>query len=127
MITVTCAIIEKDGKVLCAKRSEIMQLPGKWEFPGGKTEQGELPEDCIKREIREELGIEIEIIEKLPAKKHNYSPGFHFELVPFRCRQVEGILEPGEHEEVRWLAKEELRKLNWAAADIPVLEDYLAR
>lgn len=74
MILVTCTIIENSGRVLCAQRSEMMPLPLKWEFPGGKTEDNESPEECLKREIREELGIEISIVERLISNKHNY-PG----------------------------------------------------
>ncbi len=65
MLQVTCAIIEKNGKILCAQRSEKMNLPLKWEFPGGKIEENESLEACLKREIREELEIETGLYEKL--------------------------------------------------------------
>ena len=125
MITVTCAIIEKDGKVLCAQRSEVMHLPLKWEFPGGKVEDDEDPEECLKREIREELGIEINIIERLTSNKHTYPDQKMFELIPYRCSIAGGKLVAKEHKLVKWLNRSELRELDWAEADIPVLNHYL--
>lgn len=125
MIIVTCAIIEKDSKVLCAQRSELMHLPLKWEFPGGKVEDDEDPEECLKREIREELGIEINIIERLISNKHTYPDQKSFELIPFRCIVAGGELDVKEHKVVKWLNRSELRELDWAEADIPVLHNYL--
>ncbi len=61
MTTVTCAIIEKDGKILIARRASDQNLAGKWEFPGGKVEDGESPEECLKRELEEEFGIQVEV------------------------------------------------------------------
>jgi len=126
MIIVTCAIIEKDSKVLCAQRSELMHLPLKWEFPGGKVEDNEDPEECLKREIREELGVEISIIERLISNIHTYPDQKRFELIPFRCSLVGGKLVAKEHKLVKWLNIYELRELDWAEADIPVLHQYLA-
>ena len=126
MIIVTCAIIEKDSKILCAQRSEFMHLPLKWEFPGGKVDGNEDPEECLKREIREELGIEISIIERLVSNKHTYPDQKPFELIPFRCSLVGGKLDAKEHKLVKWLKRAELKELDWAEADIPVLHHYLA-
>jgi 8-oxo-dGTP diphosphatase len=126
MTIVTCAIIENNGKVLCARRSESMHLPLKWEFPGGKTEDGEEPEACLKREIREELGIEIIIVERLTSNRHTYPGRKSFELIPFRCRLAGGIMNIREHKQVQWLEKSELRDLDWAEADIPILNNYLS-
>jgi len=125
MTIVTCAIIENDGKVLCAQRSESMHLPLKWEFPGGKVEDGEDPEDCLKREIIEELGIEISIIERLPSTIHRYPGRISFELIPFLCRLVGGELYIREHRQVKWLEKSELSEIDWAEADIPILGHFL--
>ena len=72
IIPVTCILLFHKGKVLAAQRSAEMDLPLVWEFPGGKVENGETEEDCIIREIREELGIEIDVIGRLPALDHNY-------------------------------------------------------
>lgn len=81
-IKVTCAIIEMDGKVLCAQRSENMSLPLKWEFPGGKLEEGESFKDGLAREIQEELGIQIKVLEVLPDNVHSYSNNKIVRLTP---------------------------------------------
>jgi len=121
MLQVTCAIIENNGKILCAQRSEKMKLPLKWEFPGGKIEEDESLEACLKREIREELGIEIDILEQLPSFKHSYSANFSIELFPFRCKIVSQEIQLAEHKQIKWLSLEELKDLNWAEADVPIV------
>jgi len=118
---VTCAIIEKDGLVLCAQRSEKMQLPLKWEFPGGKVEDDESLESCLKREIREELGIEIDLLQQLPTFKHTYSKNFSIELFPFRCNLLTQEIHLAEHKQIKWLSLEELKDLDWAEADVPIV------
>lgn len=124
MIHVTCAIIEFDNKTLVVQRSEKMKLPLKWEFPGGKLEEGESEEECIKREIKEELNIEIELKKKLSKSEHSY-PGFDIQLIPFIARYMSGSIILSEHQQYLWLPKSELSKLDWAEADIPILEEYL--
>lgn len=120
MIFVTCAIIFKDAKVLAAKRSAHMSLPGKWEFPGGKMESGELPEEAIIREIKEELNIDIEIISPLQESVYEY-PGLAVTLIPFIAKWIGGDLVIKEHESVQWLSKDQLFLPDWAAADLPVV------
>ncbi|MGM0392388.1 MAG: (deoxy)nucleoside triphosphate pyrophosphohydrolase [Bacteroidota bacterium] len=124
-LKVTCAIIEKDGLVLCAQRSEKMHLPLKWEFPGGKIEKNERPEACLKREIREELGIEIDILQQLPTFKHSYSENFSIELFPFRCKSLTQEIHLAEHKQIKWLGVEELKDLDWAEADVPIVDHYI--
>jgi 8-oxo-dGTP diphosphatase len=124
MIRVTCAIIENKNKVLCAQRSALMNLPLKWEFPGGKLEAGESEEDCLIREIREELNLIIGNLERLPANIHTYGEGKIIELIPFKCKLLESSLILKEHAEVQWLAKDELLSLDWAEADIPIVQYY---
>jgi 8-oxo-dGTP diphosphatase len=126
IIPVVCAIIEKDDFVLCAQRSERMALPFKWEFPVGKVEVNELPEEALIREINEELNIEIKIIEALPIAEHAYVPEKIIQLIPFRCVIVsDGTPTPTEHSELRWMKKEDLLQLDWAAADIPIVINYI--
>ncbi len=126
IISVVCAIIEQDGLVLCALRSEHMSLPGKWEFPGGKLEVNELPEEALIREINEELNIEIKIIEPLPTAEHAYVPEKIIQLIPYRCVIV-GNERPRatEHSELRWVKRDELLQLDWAAADVPIVLNYI--
>lgn len=124
MIQVTCAIIENDGKVLCAQRGQNMSMPLKWEFPGGKLESGETPTQCLRREVEEELGLSISIIESLPPSRHRYAT-FEIELIPFRCIMLGGELSLLEHAQIVWLRPDELNKLDWAEADIPVVKHYV--
>lgn len=123
LIPVTCAVISFGGKILCAKRSAAMSLPGLWEFPGGKVEQGELSEDCLLREIQEELNILIRIVIAMSPCEFFYSPDKAIRLLPFLCTWESGLIQLLEHEEVRWLTKEELFSVNWASADLPIVQE----
>lgn len=102
-----------------------MSLALKWEFPGGKVESDETEEDCLVREIREELNLEIGILERLPSITHSYSAEKIIELIPFKCELVQDDLQLSEHLQVKWLHKEELFSLDWSAADIPIVEYYI--
>lgn len=127
MIKVTCAIIEEanSSRVLCAQRSEQMRLPLKWEFPGGKVEEGESLESCLIREIQEELGVLVEIVERMASNIHAYQVDKRIELIPFRCRVTNGQIQPREHKQILWLKKESLLGLDWAEADIPIVRNYI--
>ncbi len=122
-IDVSCAIIEKDGLVLAAQRGESMSMPLKWEFPGGKIEPHENAATCIQREIREELGLELRIITPLPPTKWPY-PAFSITLYPFVCRLNGGKLHLAEHRDICWMSPAQLETLDWAEADMPVLQNY---
>ncbi len=122
-IPVTCAVIWFEGKILCAKRSVTMSQPRLWEFPGGKVEQEELPEDCLIREILEELNISVRIVIAMSPSEFSYSLEKTIRLLPFLCTWESGLIQLLEHEEVRWLTKEELFSVNWAAADLPIVQE----
>lgn len=124
VIKVTCAIIEDSGKILVAQRSENMSLPLKWEFPGGKIEEGEAPEDCIKREIKEELELSISVKGKLNSSVHSYG-NKTIELIPFICELEDGELCPREHKDVIWGEPTKLKHIDWAEADIPIYQEYI--
>jgi len=123
VIRVTCGIIVKDGKILAAQRSETMKLPLKWEFPGGKIQEGESEEECLKREIKEELNILISIQYRLHPVLHNYGD-FQIELIPFVAEYAGGALKLHEHRQAEWLTSNELLSLDWAPADIPILQEF---
>lgn len=124
MLKVTCALIEHKGKVLCAQRSSSMKLPLKWEFPGGKIETGETPEQCLVREIKEELAVEVTVLESLPTNSHNYGTRT-IQLLPFRCEILHGEIQLKEHQAYKWLPVHQLMELDWAAADIPIVQRYM--
>ena len=122
LIPVTCGLIIHEEKVLAAQRSETMDLPGKWEFPGGKVEEGEAPRTCLIREIREELGIEIEILQSLAPSDFTY-PAKVVRLIPFIGRWASGEIRLLEHSQVVWLDRNSLFSLDWAEADWPIVHD----
>jgi 8-oxo-dGTP diphosphatase len=121
---VSCAIIEDVNKVLIARRSAIMKHPLQWEFPGGKIEEGETPEACILREIKEELNIEIEIKSKLPLCIIIQNEK-ELHLFPFVCRTNNRNPKPKEHQEIRWVEACDVLNFDMIEADIRVLEKYL--
>jgi 8-oxo-dGTP diphosphatase len=125
-LQVSCAIIERAGLVLAAQRSQSMSHPGKWEFPGGKIIPGESPAACLRREIREELGLEVETGLQLPPSTHRY-PALTVTLHPFVCTITAGKPFLHEHAAITWLPPAELASLDWAEADLPVLAAYLAQ
>lgn len=126
MLEVTCAIIFKENQVLIAQRSANMKLPLKWEFPGGKVEPGESKAACLAREIKEELNLEITIGEGLTDVMHHY-PEFSLRLYPFICTYHSGELNAMEHAQVKWEKIANLMAYNWAAADVPVVEELMER
>jgi 8-oxo-dGTP diphosphatase len=103
-----------------------MSLPLKWEFPGGKIQNGESAPVCLLRELREELGIAVSVREALPPSTHHYR-SFTVTLYPFNCAEVRGEIVLHEHAAIAWVAPGELGKLDWAEADVPVIAEYLAR
>jgi len=124
MIHVACALIEKDQQVLICQRSANMKLPLKWEFPGGKREEGESLEECLLREVKEEINLEIEIIEPLTKVEYHY-PDFSLTLYPYLCKEIGGKLKALEHDQVIWVDQTELFRYDWANADLPVIEEYI--
>lgn len=100
-----------------------MSLPLKWEFPGGKINTGESPEECLRRELREELGIEVSVGQPCPITTHGYAT-FSVTLYPFMCEIASGKIILLEHRAMAWLPIEELHTLDWAEADLPVIKEY---
>jgi 8-oxo-dGTP diphosphatase len=123
MLQVVCAIIIHQNKVLAAKRSTSMPHPGYWEFPGGKVEDGETPEECLHREIKEELKCRVKIQKSLPHFFYYY-PNKEIEFIPFMCTLENTDPHPMEHEEIRWLNQNELEQVKWLPADIEI-KDFL--
>ncbi len=125
LIEVTCAIIEQAGKVLAVQKGNSGVMANKWEFAGGKVESNETQRKCLLREIKEELNIEIDIWEELPFSDVQ-SEVQTIRLIPFICSVRNGNeIELLEHKAMIWLAPQELYTLNWAIADLKVIENYL--
>lgn len=119
-VRVCCAVIVEEGGILLTQRSRQMPHPMKWEFPGGKVKEDEQPEACIRREIREELSIEISVEEELPTVKH-HNGSRALELIPFICQHLEGVIELAEHQAYRWVPVEELVNMDLLEADVEVV------
>jgi len=125
MLRVVAGLIEGDhGVLLACRRPEGKHLAGKWEFPGGKIEAGESPSEALIRELQEELGVKVVTGDTLSAVVHDYGRG-PIELIPLRCRIVEGTPTPHEHSELRWCTTNELAELDLAEADLPILAEWV--
>lgn len=120
-IKVVAAIIEKDGKIFATQRG-YGNYKDWWEFPGGKIEAGESPQEALRREIREELDTEIAVGRLLTSVEYDY-PEFHMSMDCFICTVVSGQLTLLEHEAARWLGAGELWQVRWLPSDIKVIEE----
>lgn len=115
------AVNDKGENIIFATQRGYGEFKGGWEFPGGKIEDGESPEDALKREIMEELGIEIKVGDMIDTIEYDY-PNFHLSMDCFLAEIVSGDLVLKEHEDAKWLTKEELDTVDWLPADITLIE-----
>jgi 8-oxo-dGTP diphosphatase len=127
MITVTCAIIRnEENEVLIVQRGEATDHPYKWEFPGGKLAENESEEECILREIKEELSMEIVIIGKLPSVEYDYGHK-QIRLIPFICDTLDELPFLSEHIAFRWVMAGDLKSVDFSEADVFVADNYFER
>ncbi len=119
-IRVVAAIIVKEDRVFATQRG-YGEFKGGWEFPGGKIEEGETPQQALMREIWEELDTEIEVGELVERVEYDY-PRFHLSMDCFLCKIKSGKLVLKEHEDARWLGRNELRSVEWLPADEGLVE-----
>jgi len=125
ILHVVCAIlVREDGAVLACQRASGGHLGSLWEFPGGKVEAEESPADALCRELREELAIEVSCDRAMSAVDWDYGRG-PIRLLPYVCRIITGEPQALEHAALRWCRVEDLPLLDWAAADVPVWQEYL--
>lgn len=123
-VAVTAGAITRGGRLLAARRAVGAGRGGLWELPGGKVEPGELPEQCLARELGEELGVTVVVGEALARVVHAY-PDITIQLTVFGCELVAGEPQALEHAELRWVDGEEAAGLEWSAADASVIAEVV--
>jgi len=122
VLVAACALIDPDGRVLIAQRPPGKSMAGLWEFPGGKVEPGERPEQSLIRELKEELGIAVkeECLAPLTFASHLY-PDFHLLMPLYVCRRWEGFVKAQEGQQLKWVRPNELRNFPMPPADEPLI------
>ena len=124
IIRVTAAIIELDDKILIAKRKSVDDIfGGLWEFPGGKIEDGETPEECMARELMEELEIKVEVGTLITSNKHRYPNGI-YELLVYKVEHISGNFVLNDHDKIKWISIAEISKFDFPPANTPII-NYL--
>lgn len=124
MIDVCCAIIFRGNLVLAVQHGVRSHHPEKWEFPGGKIQQGETARDCIVREIREELMVEIEIVDELSSVEFDYGAK-QVKLIPFACKIISGSVILTEHANLKWFNLDQWEDIDWLEADCKLISNNL--
>jgi 8-oxo-dGTP diphosphatase len=127
VLVAACALIDADGRVLLAQRPAGRPMAGLWEFPGGKVEAGERPEETLIRELKEELGISVEeaCLAPLTFASHSY-PEFHLLMPLFVCRRWEGMVTAQEGQKLAWVRPNRLRDYVMPPADLPLIPHLAA-
>jgi 8-oxo-dGTP diphosphatase len=122
VLVAACALVDADGRVLLAQRPPDKTMAGLWEFPGGKVEAGERPEEALIRELHEELGISVQeaCLAPLSFASHVY-PSFHLLMPLFICRRWQGMVQPCEGQVLKWVRPAKLRDYPMPPADIPLI------
>lgn len=120
-IEVVGAVLVKDDRIFAAKRGSGKSMAGLWEFPGGKIEPGETPEQALKRELMEELSIEVDVQDRIVTSQHDTGSTV-INLSTYYCKLISGAPTPSEHQEIRWVPRAELHTLDWAPADIETVQ-----
>jgi 8-oxo-dGTP diphosphatase len=121
MIDVTAAILIKDNRLLIAQRKSTDKLPNKWEFPGGKVKDNETPEQCLKREMNEEFGIEVTIGVFIGESIYHYDHG-SIKLLAYRTFWKDGEISPKAHDDFKWVSLDKIDEYDFAPADIPFVK-----
>ena len=121
MVEVTAALLFKDKKLLIAKRKSTDKLPNKWEFPGGKIEDGETPEYCLKREMEEEFEIDVSVGKFLGESIYHYDHGT-IKLLAYRTFWKDGTISLKAHDDYQWVSLDQLQEYDFAPADVPFVE-----
>jgi 8-oxo-dGTP diphosphatase len=123
MKQVVAALILKNGKVLVCQRTRHQSMPLKWEFPGGKIEDGEQPRDALRRELEEELGIDAQVGEEVARIRHDYKNGGAVELRFYVVNEYTGEMENRIFRDMRWAKRSELPSYDFLEADLELVKD----
>ncbi len=126
MKRVVAALIVRDGKILVCQRTKHQTMPLKWEFPGGKIEEGEQPRDALRRELEEELGIDATIGDEVSRLRHEYKSGNSVELRFFIVHDFKGELENRIFRDMQWAERKELPSFDFLEADLKLVSDLAA-
>ena len=126
MKRVVAALILSDNKLLVCQRTRHQTMPLKWEFPGGKIEDGEQPREALRRELEEELGIDARIDEEVSRLRHDYKNGGSVELHFFAVRHYQGKLENKIFKEIQWAERKELPTFDFLEADLELIKDLVS-
>lgn len=118
---VGAVIVNENDEILCAQRPEDKNLALKWEFPGGKIEEGEFPAAALIRELKEEMGCDIKVGDKITTTVHEYDFGT-VELTTYYSKIISGDIQLIEHVDMKWLERKSIGALEWAPADIPAIK-----
>jgi 8-oxo-dGTP diphosphatase len=122
---VIAGIIEKDGHILIGKRKQGRRFAGNWEFPGGSLEKGETHEQCLRRELREELAIEVEVGDLICISEYSYTAEWTIKLIAYGATVISGVFNLNDHEEIRWVKPEDLTNYDFPEADKPIVEKLI--
>jgi 8-oxo-dGTP diphosphatase len=127
VLVAACALVDSDGRVLVAQRPQGKPMAGLWEFPGGKVEHGERPEETLMRELKEELGITVSeaCLAPLVFASHGY-PDFHLLMPLYVCRRWDGSVTPREAQQLAWVKPNRLREYEMPPADVPLISHLMA-
>jgi 8-oxo-dGTP diphosphatase len=127
VLVAACSLVDADGRVLIAQRPPDKTLAGLWEFPGGKIENGERPEETLIRELREELGITVSeaCLAPLTFASHSY-PDFHLLMPLYICRRWEGTVAAREGQQITWVKPNRLREYEMPPADVPLVSHLMS-
>ncbi len=123
-VRVTAAIIRQEGRVLLARRKKGSSLGGLWEFPGGKIEDGETPEECLARELKEEFEIECRVGGLVGSNDHDYAT-LSIELLAYEVEHLDGEFKLSSHDEIKWFEPKQILACDLAPADIPIARELV--
>lgn len=121
------AVIVREGMILAANRGDSVSNSGQWEFPGGKPMKGESPEDCVVRRVKEELSVDISIIDKMDAYNVETSQNKTFRIYPFFAEVGDGKFVLSLHSKAEWFSPMQLMSLAWPETDLPVIDEIVNR